>query len=201
MLVAPAGMVIMSLYPKLWKYNTICKRASFFLYQQKYFSSCSNLVIFWEVFFTYVALFRVPLIFRQVAPFPPQTPHLSSLRLEPMTWSQPALMHCPWTQIDVVSGPQVVPSTTWLTTSTADVFMCLQLKVQKQLFRIYISTMYKISVLGNWDYRQDYGAQISHFATEQIFNAFEFNGVQKYHQCCRKKGISRRIQISSLIIC
>lgn len=73
---------------------------------------CSKLAIFEEIFLTYIALFRVPLIFLQLAPSPPQTPHLSSLRLEPMMWSQPALMHCPWTQIDVVSGPQAVPSTT-----------------------------------------------------------------------------------------
>jgi len=57
-------------------------------------------------------LFSEPLIFLQVVLSPPQIPHLSSFSFEPMTWSQPAFMHWPWTQIDVVSGPQVVPSTT-----------------------------------------------------------------------------------------
>lgn len=54
-----------------------------------------------------------PDIFLQVEPLPPHTPHLSSFLEDPTTWSQPALMHCPCTQMDRVSGPHSVPSITW----------------------------------------------------------------------------------------
>lgn len=58
-------------------------------------------------------LLSEPEIFLQVEPLPPHTPHLSSFLEDPMTWSQPALMHCPWTQMERVSGPHSVPSITW----------------------------------------------------------------------------------------
>jgi len=54
-----------------------------------------------------------PDIFLQVEPLPPHTPHLSSFLEDPTTWSQPALMHCPWTQMERVSGPHSVPSITY----------------------------------------------------------------------------------------
>lgn len=53
-----------------------------------------------------------PVIFRQLSPLPPHSPHLSRRRLEPITRSQPALAHWPWTHTEVVSGPQAVPSIT-----------------------------------------------------------------------------------------
>lgn len=62
---------------------------------------------------THVALLYEPVIFLQLRPFPPHKPHLSSLLLEPISLSQPALTHWPCTQTDVVSGPHVVPSTTY----------------------------------------------------------------------------------------
>lgn len=61
---------------------------------------------------TYFALVTDPDIFLHVDPFPPQTPHLSNFFLESMMRSQPAFTHCPWTQTEVESGLQGVPSTT-----------------------------------------------------------------------------------------
>lgn len=59
-----------------------------------------------------MALLYRPVIFLQLSPLPPHSPHLSTLTLEPMTLSQPAFTHWPWTHTEVVSGPQVVPSIT-----------------------------------------------------------------------------------------
>lgn len=64
---------------------------------------------------TYVSLLQEPVIFLQLSPLPPHTPHLSTLLLDPITWSQPAFTHWPWTHTEVVSGPQVVPSITCFT--------------------------------------------------------------------------------------
>lgn len=61
----------------------------------------------------YLARSMEPDTFLQVEPSPPQTPHLSNRRLEPMTRSHPALTHWPWTQTVVESGLQGVPSATW----------------------------------------------------------------------------------------
>lgn len=43
----------------------------------------------------YLARSIEPAILMQVEPLPPQTPHLSNRRLEPMTRSQPAFTHWP----------------------------------------------------------------------------------------------------------
>lgn len=61
---------------------------------------------------SYVSLLYRPVIFLQLSPLPPHSPHLSTLMVDPITLSQPAFTHWPWTHTDVVSGPQVVPSIT-----------------------------------------------------------------------------------------
>lgn len=61
---------------------------------------------------TYMGLVNKPETFLQLLLSPPQTLHLSNFFLEPSFPSQPALMHLPWTQTEVESGEQGVPSTT-----------------------------------------------------------------------------------------
>lgn len=61
---------------------------------------------------TYMGLVNNPETFLQLLLSPPQTLHLSNFFLEPSFPSQPALMHLPWTQTEVESGEQGVPSTT-----------------------------------------------------------------------------------------
>ncbi len=60
----------------------------------------------------YLARSIEPETFLQVDPSPPQMPHLSKRLLEPMTLSQPAFTHWPWTQTEVESGVHGVPSAT-----------------------------------------------------------------------------------------
>lgn len=59
-----------------------------------------------------MGLVNKPETFLQLLLSPPQTLHLSNFFLEPSFPSQPALMHLPWTQTEVESGEQGVPSTT-----------------------------------------------------------------------------------------
>lgn len=61
---------------------------------------------------THMGLVNKPETFLQLLLSPPQTLHLSNFFLEPSFPSQPALMHLPWTQTEVESGEQGVPSTT-----------------------------------------------------------------------------------------
>lgn len=61
---------------------------------------------------THMGLVKSPDTFLQLLLSPPHTPHLSNFFLEPRFPSQPALMHLPWTQTEVESGVQGVPSTT-----------------------------------------------------------------------------------------
>lgn len=61
---------------------------------------------------TYMGLVNKPETFLQLLLSPPHTLHLSNFFLEPSFPSQPALMHLPWTQTEVESGEQGVPSTT-----------------------------------------------------------------------------------------
>lgn len=61
---------------------------------------------------THMGLVNKPETFLQLLLSPPQTLHLSNFFLEPNFPSQPALMHLPWTQTEVESGEQGVPSTT-----------------------------------------------------------------------------------------
>lgn len=76
----------------------------------RYFSSSQPIST--DAFSPYLERLSEPDIFLQVEPLPPHTPHLSSFLEDPTTWSQPALMHCPWTQMERVSGPHSVPSIT-----------------------------------------------------------------------------------------
>lgn len=64
-----------------------------------------------------MGLVNKPETFLQLLLSPPQTLHLSNFFLEPSFPSQPALMHLPWTQTEVESGEQGVPSTTCMRVS------------------------------------------------------------------------------------
>lgn len=74
---------------------------------------------------TYMGLVNKPETFLQLLLSPPHTLHLSNFFLEPSFPSQPALMHLPWTQTEVESGEQGVPSTTCTRASKTTCYISL----------------------------------------------------------------------------